>query len=508
VSKLLLIDDEEGVRKIFSLYLRKEGYDVLTAEDGEKGLRIFEREKPPLVLTDIKMPGMNGVEVLKKIKEIDEETEVIIITGHGDMDLAIQSLKFGASDFITKPINDEALSIALERAKERWNMRKKLKEYTFDLEKMIEAATEEMRRRYEFENKLIQSSIDGIVATDEKGIIVIYNKGAEAIFGYPRNEVVRKMSIFDLYPPWIAEKFRECLLHKKCKRLYNWDQTTIIRKDSQQIPVAFSGAILFEKKEIIGSVGFIHDLTKIKHLEEELIKSERLAAIGQTVAGLAHYIKNVLIGLKGGAYIVNSAIEKKDINALKNGWKMVERSIHKISTLTLDLLSYSKKREPQYQRCLPNNIIEEICSLFETHANRHNIGIIKKFDNSIGEVYMDSEALHRCTLNLISNAIDACICDHNYHDKEKSWFVEVKTILEENNRIRVEVTDNGCGMDENTKNRLFTSFFSTKGGKGTGLGLLVTQKIISELGGTIEVQSELGKGSTFTIRLPYKKMEN
>jgi len=508
VSKLLLIDDEEGVRKVFSLYLRKEGYEVFTAEDGEKGLRIFKQERPPLVLTDIKMPGMDGVEVLMRIKEMDPETEVIIITGHGDMDLAIQSLKFGASDFITKPVNDEALSIALERAEEKWNMRKRLKEYTLDLERMVEAATEEMRRRCEFENKLIQSSIDGIVATDEKGIIIIYNKGAERIFAYPRSEVVRRMTIFDLYPPWVADEFRECLFRKSCKRPYTWDQTAIIRKDSQQTPVSFSGAILFEKEEVIGSVGFIHDLTKIKHLEEELIKSERLAAIGQTVAGLGHYIKNILIGLKGGAYIVNSAIDKKDMNSLRDGWKMVERSIHKVSALVLDLLSYSKEREPQYRKCFPNDIIKEVCGLLEQHANRYNISIIKKLDDSIGEICMDPEALHRCGLNLVSNAIDACIFDHGDYNKEKDWFVEVRTALERDNKMRIEIIDNGCGMDEDVKDKIFTSFFSTKGGKGTGLGLLVTQKIASELGGSIEVQSELGKGSTFTIKLPYKEIEN
>lgn len=504
MSKLLLIDDEEGVRKIFSLSLRKEGYQVFAAEDGERGMEIFEREVPPLVLTDIKMPGMDGIEVLKRIKEISPETEVIIITGHGDMDLAIQSLKFGASDFITKPINDEALLVALERAKERWSIKRRLKEYTLDLERMVEAATEEMKRRYEFEDKLIQSSIDGIVATDEEGTIIIYNKGAEGIFGYPRNEVIRKMSIFDLYPPWIAEEFRQCLVYKRCERPYNWEQTSIVRKDSHEIPVAFSGAVLFEKGEILGSVGFIHDLSSIKYLEQELIKSERLAAIGQTVAGLAHYIKNILSGLKGGAYIVNSSIEKNDVDSLKAGWEMVERNIGRVSDLALDLLTYSKEREPEYQECSPNAIADEVCILVEPYAKKYNVNIVRDFDQSIGEVYLDPQDMHRCLLNLLSNAVDACIFNH---DKEKTWFVKVKTALEEDNRIRLEVTDNGCGMDEEVKKRLFTSFFSTKGGKGTGLGLLITQKIISELGGTIDVVSELGKGSTFIIRLPYRRVE-
>ncbi|UCF94922.1 MAG: response regulator, partial [Desulfobacterales bacterium] len=105
-SKLLLADDEEGIRKVLGIALADSGYEVLTAEDGVEALRIFRQFKPSIVLTDIKMPGMDGIELLRKIKQEDPDTEVIMITGHGDMDLAIKSLKYEATDFVTKPIND------------------------------------------------------------------------------------------------------------------------------------------------------------------------------------------------------------------------------------------------------------------------------------------------------------------------------------------------------------------------------------------------------------------
>ncbi|MCK4426087.1 MAG: response regulator, partial [Deltaproteobacteria bacterium] len=148
---------------IVGMSLRADGYEVLTAEDGKSGLELFEKEAPPIVLTDIKMPGMDGIEVLKRIKEISPETEVIVVTGHGDMDVAIQSLQLEASDFVTKPIVDEALSVALKRAKERLRLRRMLKEYTDNLEDKVKQATEEIRQRYEFEDNLIQHSIDGII---------------------------------------------------------------------------------------------------------------------------------------------------------------------------------------------------------------------------------------------------------------------------------------------------------------------------------------------------------
>ena len=496
MAKLLFIDDEESVRKVFSMSLRKEGYEVLTAENGEKGLEVFMRENPPIALVDIKMPGMDGIEVLRRIKEINPETEVIIITGHGDMDSAIKALKLDASDFLTKPISDEALSVALKRAQKKIKLKQQLKEYTYDLENMVKAATEEIKRRYEFEKKLIHSSMDGIVATDEKGDIIIFNQGAERIFGYPRFEVVRNKNIVDVYPPWMAKEIIEGL--SKGGKNFSWKETSILTKDGKEIPVRFSGAILYESGEIVGSVSFFHDLREIKKLEQELVNSERLAAIGQTVSSIAHYTKNILSGLKGGIYVADTALKEGNMARFKTGWEMIQRNVGRISNLVMDLLNYSKEREPQYQDCFPNDIAYEVCQLMEQKAKDNGIQIVKDFDPSIGKVALDPEGIHNVLLNLMSNAIDACIFDT---DKRKKWWVKVRTALD-GETIIFEVSDNGCGMDEEVKRKLFTSFFSTKGGKGTGLGLLVTQKIVKEHGGTIEVKSKQGEGSTFTVKIP------
>ncbi|MDD5154573.1 MAG: sigma-54 dependent transcriptional regulator, partial [Desulfovibrionales bacterium] len=148
MRKLLLIDDEEGVRNILGLSLRNDGYNVLLAGDGRKGLELLKGEQPDIVLTDIKMPGMDGIEVLKKVKEIRPETEVIVITGHGDMSLAVKSLQLDASDFITKPVSDEALSIALVRAENRLEVRARLREYTNNMESLVREKTGELEKTY------------------------------------------------------------------------------------------------------------------------------------------------------------------------------------------------------------------------------------------------------------------------------------------------------------------------------------------------------------------------
>ncbi|MEW5912189.1 MAG: hybrid sensor histidine kinase/response regulator [Thermodesulfobacteriota bacterium] len=140
-NRLLVIDDEPGIRRMMSLSLAADGFQVQTAGSGEEGLKLFAAEHPDIVLTDIKMPGMDGIEVLKRIKQNDPATEVIVITGHGDLDLAIRSLQLEASDFVTKPINDQALAVALARAAERLALKAELRAYTQDLEKRVAEAT-------------------------------------------------------------------------------------------------------------------------------------------------------------------------------------------------------------------------------------------------------------------------------------------------------------------------------------------------------------------------------
>ena len=146
-SDILLVDDEAGIRKVLGISLADLGYTVHAAEDAATALTIIDAVRPPITLTDIKMPGMDGIELLKAIKERYPETEVIMLTGHGDMDLAIESLKFRATDFITKPISEDALTIALQRAGERLEMRRQLKAYTENLEHLVKEKSGNSSRR-------------------------------------------------------------------------------------------------------------------------------------------------------------------------------------------------------------------------------------------------------------------------------------------------------------------------------------------------------------------------
>jgi len=502
MTSILVIDDEPDLLRVLARTLKTDGHEVATELNGPDGLLAFESHRPAIVITDIKMPGMSGIDVLRRIKERAPDAEVIIITGHGDMDTAVEALHFGASDFVTKPFRSETLAIAIRRAEEKIDIKRRLREYTLDLEGKVAAATAELRRRSNFLSNLIRSSNDGIVATDENLTVVIFNPEAERILGYRQEDVVQRRRLSELLPPEMVEFFHTAMQDACTGRECPWTETIITSLGGDRIPVRLSGSILVEKDRKSGTVVFFQDLRQIRRLQRELVHSERLAAVGQTVAGLAHGIKNILHGLKGGSYLVDVGIAKKDDQRLRKGWEMIKRAIERTSNLVMDLLSYSKEREPQYEQCAPNEVAGEVCDLMRERAQQGGIDLRREFDPAIGRVVMDPQTIHTTLLNLVSNAVDACLFDDG---PPKPYRVVVRTACEPDRIIRFEVIDNGAGMSDEVQARLFASFFSTKGQGGTGLGLLVTRKLVQEHSGTIAVQSALGEGTTVVMRLPYRE---
>jgi PAS domain S-box-containing protein len=352
--------------------------------------------------------------------------------------------------------------------------------------------------------KLILTSQEGIVATDKKMKVVIYNPSAEVILGYEPETVINKKRAMDLFPKEVMRLYVARKHDSKSIKKLQWREIQVRDKNGIQIPVRFTGTFLYEKNNIMGSVAFMQDLREIKRLEKELLRSERLATIGQTVAGMAHSVKNILHGFKGGNYLMEIGFKKDDTEKLKAGWDMIQKNIRQTSELVMDLLSFSKERPPEYEPCRPNDIARDVCEILKETAHEHNVRILKDLDPAIGQVRMDPRSVHNILMNLASNAVDACIFDENI---DKSRRVILKTVLEENGVVRFEVKDNGVGMTPDVQEKIFTSFFSTKGHMGTGLGLLVTRKLIEEHNGTIDMQSEPNKGTTFIVRIPFERVE-
>ena len=234
-------------------------------------------------------------------------------------------------------------------------------------------------------------------------------------------------------------------------------------------------------------------------LYEENLKAERLAGIGQAIAGLSHYAKNILTGLRGGASIVETALKEGNQIVLKKGWEIVKNSANKISELILDMLSYSKERKPDYKLHSVNNLVKEVLSLLRVRAEENGVELKDDLDDSLGEILIDPQGIHRCLLNLVSNSLEAM-------DKPGG---EVKVTTTkgqpEIGQVLIKVQDTGCGIPGHELKNIFNPFYSTKGAKGTGLGLAITQKIIKEHEGKIWVESELREGTAFHINLPIKE---
>jgi two-component system NtrC family sensor kinase len=499
LQRILLIDDEEGIRKVMAIALRDSGYQVWTAASGEEGLEIFSRERPPIVLTDIKMPGMDGIEVLRRIKASHSETEVIIITGHGEMELAIRALQLESSDFITKPIHDEALAIALKRAEEKIVLKQRLRDYTENLECRVREATAEIKRISDFQANLINNSLDGIVAADQGGKIVIFNASAQRLTGYSETEVAGRLCLADLYGSELAGRWLTCGSRETSPATGLHLDTTIRHRNGESIPVRLTGVTLRKDSEVVGCVTFFQDLRQIRQLEQQLIQSERLAATGQSVASMAHAIKNIVSGLKGGMFVVNKGFELANQEYLHNGWDMVQRNIAKISALAMDLLTYSKERQPEYRKMDPKEVAEEVVELFRTRAQEFGVQVILEVAEDLEPLAMDPGGMHQCLVNLVSNAVDSCrpeICGHELGR------VTLRICRRPGWAVCFEVEDNGCGIAKDDQEKLFTTFFSTKGADGTGLGLLNVQKIVTEHKGRVKVQSEPGRGSVFCVLLP------
>lgn len=230
-------------------------------------------------------------------------------------------------------------------------------------------------------------------------------------------------------------------------------------------------------------------------LHREIVKTERLAAIGQTVAGLAHCIKNVLNGIQGGSYMVDSGLTKHDSARLEKGWEIVKKNNAFMTDLVMDMLTYSKEREPEYEECNPNKLLEDVCDLMKAKAAERGVALVVDPGAVPDKVMLDPKGIRRCLMNLVSNAVDACVAA----DTKK---VGLSSGPLGSDSIRIEVSDTGCGIPQEDVEKLFRMFFSTKGSKGTGLGLAVTRKIISEHKGTIKVTSAEGQGTKVALDLP------
>ena len=227
-----------------------------------------------------------------------------------------------------------------------------------------------------------------------------------------------------------------------------------------------------------------------------MLQAERLAAMGQTIATLSHHIKNILQGIRGGSYLIEMGLADDDKEVTRRGWHIVEKNQGRISNLVLDMLTFSKEREPQLVTSSLNAVVADVVELMQSRSEELGVALSWTAAEEMPDLLFDPEGMHRAILNVLTNALDAC-------EEVEGGQVSVATELsKEKKLVRVLIKDNGSGIPADEVDTMFTLFVSSKGSRGTGLGLSVSQKICTEHGGQIVVQSAPGTGSQFALEIP------
>jgi signal transduction histidine kinase len=241
-----------------------------------------------------------------------------------------------------------------------------------------------------------------------------------------------------------------------------------------------------------------------------LLQSERLAAMGQTIATLSHHVKNILQGIRGGSYLIEEGLKRDDTNAVRRGWGMVDRNQERISNLVMDMLTFSKEREPQKVEANLNETTSEVVELMRSRATEYRVRLSFSPADRMPLASFDPDAMHQAILNLVTNAIDAVKCDGEITAEDGDaeadpigGTVAVETRYDSAAGWAVDVIDNGPGVSPEDRQKIFSLFESKKGARGTGLGLPVSAKILKEHGGEIQIiDPPGGSGCCFRLRLP------
>jgi histidine kinase len=292
-----------------------------------------------------------------------------------------------------------------------------------------------------------------------------------------------------------TEKCEDCPVEKTfADGAIHFSEEVWHRNGETKYIVVRTAPITDDQGNIVEVMEMSTDITQIKTLQNEL------AVLGETVAGMSHDVKNILSGLEGGVYIVDSGLRAGKEDRVRTGWGMVKRNVEKVSELVQDILYASKERVPEYQECDVAATLTDIYDLYEKKGKDCNIQLVKEFDENMGVALLDPKGIHSAVSNLVSNAFEACCSARS--DREHSVAIGCRA---DNATLSIWVSDDGIGMSEDERQRLFTKFYSTKGSKGTGLGLVVTRKVVEEHGGSISVESSLGSGTTFHIEIPRRE---
>jgi len=484
---VLVVDDEKAVRDGFERILNRSGLRVLKAPDGVNALEILEKEKIPIVLLDLKMPGMDGIEVLEHIRKLDESILVIIITGHGTIATAIKAMKQGAYDFISKPFEPDQLLIIINRAWEKIRLTQEAEKLELERRRTLSDLDAEKSRI----RTIIEHLPNGVIVTNTKGQVVLMNPAFRKLLGFDSDLKTGKQ-----IEEYIPDKGL-CKLVMEISQGKHVDYGDIpdheFALSNQKYLMAKGQPVLGEKKECIGAVITIVDITTMKVLDQ--LKSDFVAKVSHELRSPLSTIHEQLAVLVRD--IVGGVSEQDQFILAR-----AKEKTRALIALIGDLLDLSRIEDGSIchdtKPVRLDESLEMVVDFLKSQAESKNQTLTLRFPKDpLPEIIADSFALESIFGNLITNAIK-----YTQNGGEIKVNVDMAGI-----NIRVAVTDNGFGIADKYLDKIFERFFRIKDDKtryitGTGLGLPIVKELLETMGGRIHVESRPGKGTTFTVLLP------
>lgn len=489
--EILIAESDKEFLNLLEESLRTEDdrYRIEKVISCEECLKKLKEKHFDLLLLDNQLIDGEGLELLRRFNSMGIFIPTIFVTEKGDQRLALEAMKEGIFDYINRSLEcAKAIPFVISRAIEGYNLM---------LEKV--RLQKELIETKNFLESIVENAGDAISVIDLEGKVIYWNKGAERIYGYKKEEVLGKNFLQFLYiNDEGLRREEECLMARLRKKLLEGEVIPNIEikrrtKDGRVIITSMTISPLRDAEDrIIGFLRICKDITQMKKAEERLLLTERLSSLGVLTAGVAHELRNPLAGIKINTQILlrNKEISEKEKRLLKN----TEEGIEKIQKIVDDMLNFARPQHSQLKEVDINELIEGSLEILQTKLKLGNISTAFKKEDNLPKIKVDPHQIHQVFINLILNSIQAM---------PNGGDLIISSFLNEEGDIKVEIEDTGIGIPQENLKKIFDPFFTTKS-EGTGLGLSITLKILERHGATIDVKSKEGKGTKFTIFFPIK----
>lgn len=490
-KKILIVDDELLILRIISDILSKEGYEVKTAINYFNASQLLESEKFDVVITDIRMPEKSGIDLLTHVREINADIPVILMTGFASLETAVEAVKQGAFDYLTKPLDFNKLKRIVSQSIERFSLLSSNKKLVRELQEVNSNLEIKVSERTRELLNILHSANESIVTTDNELIIKTVNPKTIEIYGkdcvgQKLDELIGGINFENIIPK-ILKNSSYITKHE-------------VKYGEKHLEISLSQLVDFDTKESFGVIVITDDITEKKKLEIQLLQSAKMSAVGQLAAGVAHEFNNVLSGIVG---YTSLAMSRNDVEKIREDLNVVDKASNRAIEVVRKLLAFSRQKDEKYTLSNIDEVIDDSLSLVSNTLSKEGVKIIKHFGKT-PPVKVNQNEIQQVVLNMVINAKHAIDENSELSSEDKVIGVTTEAI---DGFVKMDISDTGVGIPRENIPKIFEPFFTTKDRNskepGTGLGLPITYAIIERHGGSIDVDSEMGKGTTFTIWIPF-----